>query len=739
MTLEEKLNNTGNTMPGVPRLGVPPYQWWNDALHGMYLTFPIGPFDTTTPNSSYASATQFPQAILLGAAFDDELVREVGSAIAGEMRAFSNAGLAGVNNFAPTVNPFRDPRWGRGMESPGEDPVQVARYARAMVEGLQGEGEGPYRKTIATCKHYAGYDVEDWGGNDRYAYDARISPQDLSEYYTPPFRACAAATAGSIMCSYNAVNGVPACASPHLLTTLLRAHWNSTALAIADCGATQNIYRPHAFTPTRAAAAAAALNAGLDLDCGSYSRLHLPTALSQNLTTPATLSTALTRAFAALITAGLFDPPAAQPYRALGPAAVNAPATQALARRSAAAGIVLLKNAGALPLRARRGGTVALVGDGADATAELLGSYAGAAPHLRSPLWAAREALGPLGVEVVYAPGVYPASSPATDFWPQAYGVVAEADVVVYVGGLDTTMEGEGNDRGGVDWTGAQVDFVEGLAAMGKELVVVALGGGQLDGERWKRNENVSAVLWAGYPGQEGGVAIMDVILGKTAPAGRLPVTQYPAEYVHQVPMTDMSLRPSASSPGRTYKWYTGTPVYPFGYGLHYTTFDVSIAAKSSSQNSTGNTPFSIPALISACPTDTLACPITTLTITATNTGNVTSDYVALLFLTTTAGPAPHPNKSLINHHRFHSLAPGETQTADIALTIGDLVRVGVEGDRVLWAGAYSVRVGIEEEGFGSVGLGLVGEEVVVEEWPREPEVAEEVVGRDVFGGSFGV
>ncbi|EOD49738.1 putative glycoside hydrolase family 3 protein [Neofusicoccum parvum UCRNP2] len=602
MTLEEKLNNTGNTMPGVPRLGVPPYQWWNDALHGMYLTFPIGPFDTTTPNSSYASATQFPQAILLGAAFDDELVREVGSAIAGEMRAFSNAGLAGVNNFAPTVNPFRDPRWGRGMESPGEDPVQVARYARAMVEGLQGEGEGPYRKTIATCKHYAGYDVEDWGGNDRYAYDARISPQDLSEYYTPPFRACAAATAGSIMCSYNAVNGVPACASPHLLTTLLRAHWNSTALAIADCGATQNIYRPHAFTPTRAGAAAAALNAGLDLDCGSYSRLHLPAALSQNLTAPATLSTALTRAFAALITAGLFDPPAAQPYRALGPAAVNAPATQALARRSAAAGIVLLKNSGALPLRARRGGTVAVVGDGADATAELLGS-----------------------------------------------------------------------------------------------------------------------------------------ILGKTAPAGRLPVTQYPAEYVHQVPMTDMSLRPSASSPGRTYKWYTGTPVYPFGYGLHYTTFDVSIAAKSSSQNSTGNTPFSIPALISACPTDTLACPITTLTITATNTGNVTSDYVALLFLTTTAGPAPHPNKSLINHHRFHSLAPGDTQTADIALTIGDLVRVGVEGDRVLWAGAYSVRVGIEEEGFGSVGLGLVGEEVVVEEWPREPEVAEEVVGRDVFGGSFGV
>lgn len=366
------------------------------------------------------------------------------------------------------------------------------------------------------------------------------------------------------------------------------------------------------------------------------------------------------------------------------------------------------------------------------------GNYYGIPPYLHSPLYAAQQ----LGVTVNYAEGASQ-GNPTTDDWGAEYEAAAKSDVIIVVGGIDNDVESEELDRVAIAWSGPQLDMITQLATYGKPVVVVQMGAGQLDSTPLVANANVSALLWAGYPGQDGGVALFDVITGAVAPAGRLPVTQYPARFTREVPMTDMALRPSDTSAGRTYKWYNGTAVFPFGFGLHYTNFSAEVTA-----GPDGKT-FAIADLVSSCGTNTTAkldlCPFTSLAVSVTNTGAVDSDYVALAFLTGSFGPLPRPKSSLVAYDRLHSIAAGSSQTAALNLTLGSLARVDENGDKVLYPGDYAVLIDIPDQPLASVNFTLTGDDAgtVIESWPRLPTEGREASGvenvpKDYYEGGYG-
>jgi xylan 1,4-beta-xylosidase len=270
MTTEEKLKLTHNNSPGVPRLGLHSYNWWGEALHGVA----GAPGVRFADSDEFSYATSFPQPLLMAGSFDRQLFYDVGEVISTEARAYNNANRSGLDFWTPNMNPFRDPRWGRGQETPGEDIFLVNAYIDSMVTALQGGREPKTYKIIATCKHYAGYDIEFWQGNNRYGYDAIINAQDYAEYYMTPFRQCARDTkVGSIMCSYNAVNGIPACANQYNIQTILRGHWNWTKpenYITSDCTSIQNMFSDHHAFSSREETVAAAIEAGVDVDCGYY-------------------------------------------------------------------------------------------------------------------------------------------------------------------------------------------------------------------------------------------------------------------------------------------------------------------------------------------------------------------------------------------------------------------------------------------------------------------------------------
>lgn len=797
LTTAEKINATISSFSGVERLGLPAYEWWSEGLHGV-ANSPGVDFDADN-QSEFGYATSFPQPITLGATFDDNLVFDVASIISTEARAFSNAGRAGLDFWTPVrwhthptshtlschflsshadlrggggehkqnINPFRDPRWGRGQETPGEDPFHLSSYVKALIAGLQGtddtEGnvDGKYKKVVSTCKHFAGYDVESWNGNYRYQFDASITQQDMVEYYLPSFQACARdAKVGAFMCSYNAVNGVPTCADDWLLNDVLRDHWNWSApdegyWVTSDCDAIQNVFLPHRWADTREAAAAAALKAGTDLNCGTYYTHHLGGAYEQGLINDTDLDTAVTRLYGSLVRLGYFDPADAQPYRALGWANVSTPAAQDLAYQAAVKGTVLLKNSNnTLPLTDLAGKKVALIGDWAAATTQMQGNYYGNAPYLHSPLWAAQQLLG--DDNVLYANGPSYGDPTTNSLWDPIWAAAGEADVILYLGGVDDSVESEGMDRVSLGWTGNVLDIIGELALLGKPLVVVQMGGGQVDSGPLVANPGVGALLWGGYPGQDGGVAILDVITGKQAPAGRLPLTQYPADYIQNVSMTDMSLRPSGDEegagvrfPGRTYRWYEGEATFPFGSGLHYTTFTAEVVNSNSSASgdlSNGAT-FDIGSLTGNCTGVEYLdlCPFAALPLAITNTGAITSDYVALLFLKGEFGPEPYPLKTLVAYARAQNVsaaAAAAAATVTLDLTLGSLSRVDEDGNRVLYPGSYSLVLDLDERV--TVNFTLTGEQAVLDEWPAAPAPADRVgagtseVGADYFVGGLG-
>ncbi|KAH6648906.1 beta-glucosidase [Truncatella angustata] len=705
---QEKFQLVVSTSPGVPRLGLPSYEWWQEALHGVASS----PGVQFASSGNYSYATSFPQPILMGAAFDDKLIEAVATVVSTEARAFNNANRSGLDYWTPNINPYRDPRWGRGQETPGEDPFHIKSYVKSLIKGLQGD-DPDYFKVVATCKHFAGYDIENWNGNERYEFDAIINPQELSEYYMQPFKACARdAKVASIMCSYNALNGVPTCASSYILQDVLRDHWNWTDdgfYVVSDCDAIQNVYMPHDYSPTREGAAADSLNAGTDLDCGTYYQTHLPAAYGRGLVDDAVIDQALVRLYSAQIRLGVFDPASSTAYRSLTFSDVNTPEAQDLALKAAEEGIVLIKNDGTLPLDIPSNGTlkIAFVGSWSNATAaQMQGNYAGIAPFVHNPLYAASQLPN---VQVLFggSPG-----DPTTGGYPAVLAAASAADVVFYVDGSNS---GESADRNLIRWSGERRDIMTLVAGLGKPFVLLQMGD-QLDDAPFLNQENVSAILWAGFPGQAGGDAIMNIVTGKTAPAGRLPVTQYPEEYVRLVPMTDMGLRPNETSgnPGRTYQWYDGATV-PFGSGLHYTDFEVSLH-----EEDDGEAPsWAISDLLDGCAENYKdLCPFRSVAVRVENTGGVASDFVTLGFVAGEHGPVPYPIKQLVAYERLFGVAPGSAATASLNLTLGSLGRHDEAGNLVLYPGSYSLLVDVPTQA--TWNFTLSGDETVLEEWPQD-------------------
>lgn len=705
MTLDEKAYNLGSGASGSAHLGLPSYQWQNEALHGVAgstgVNFqqPLG--------ANFSAATSFPMPILLAAGFDDDLVKKVATAISTEARAFANHGFAGLDYWTPNINPFRDPRWGRGQETPGEDAYRISNYVVSLVDGLQGGIDPDFHRIIATCKHYAAYDVE----TGRTENDVSPAKRDMADYYLPMFEKCVKdAKVGSVMCAYNSVDGIPACASKYLLQTVLRDDWAFTEpyqYVVSDCDAVDNIFNPHHYAKDDVEAAGMAVNAGTDLDCGAtYNNLNA--SVKSGYTTEATLDKSLTRLYSALIKVGWFNPPAK--YNSLGWADVNTTATQKLAHQAAVDGMTLLKNDGTLPIP-KTVSSVAIIGPWANATEQMLGNYAGTAPFIHSPLAAFQAKQR----NVRYAKGTDIDSSDSSGF-NEALDAARNSDYIMYLGGIDGSVENEGHDRSTIVWPGNQLDLIKQLSQVGKPLVVVQFGGGQVDDTDLLSNANVNSLLWAGYPGQDGGNALYDVLSGVSSPAGRLPITQYPSSYVNSNNILDMNLPPTNGIPGRTYTWYTGKPVFPFGFGLHYANFTATWKSKPSSSS------YAISDLVAKAGADKSKGVVAQFTASVRNAGskaNLASDYVALLFLTSAnAGPSPRPGKRLVSYARARGIGVHASKDVSLTVHLGEVARADDNGDRWVYPGDYEVALDVD--GKVKWQFSLTGSAVKISSLPRQ-------------------
>ncbi len=555
LTLPEKINQLLHENNAVERLGVPAYNWWNEACHGV---------------GRNGRATIFPQVIGLGATWDRALVQKIAGVIADEARAKHHAALAagrrgqyqGLTFWTPNINIFRDPRWGRGQETFGEDPFLTGELGTAMVRGLQGN-HPTYLKTAACAKHYA---VHSGPEQDRHTFDAQPTPKDLHETYLPAFETLVRNGVEAVMGAYNRVLGEPACASRLLLGEILRNRWGFKGHVVSDCGAIDDFHQHHKVTNNAAASAALAVKRGCDLNCGcTYQDLLV--AAKEGLITEAEIEVSLRRLLATKFKLGLFDPPARVPWSATSPAIIDSPAHRSLARQAAAASIVLLKNNGILPLR-RDHESLLVCGPTAASTTALLGNYFGVSPRL---VTITEGIVGRVaeGCRVVYRTGC-PLSGPMAPGVNYTYSTAAENEVTVAVIGLDPSLEGEegdtvasptGGDRDTIELPVVQRDFLIELRKHAKKLIVVLTGGSAIAIP--EVHDLADAVLLAWYPGCEGGEAVADVLFGEVNPSGKLPVT---------VPRrtADLPAFDNYAMKGRTYRFATIEPLYPFGFGLSY-------------------------------------------------------------------------------------------------------------------------------------------------------------------------
>jgi len=675
--LDQKIQLFGNTAKNIPALNISSYQWWSEALHGVAGS-PGVRFGGSTPY-----ATSFPQIIGLGASGDLPLVSQVAQVISTEARGFNHEGNAGLTFWAPNVNIYRDPRWGRGQETPGEDPFLSSSYAGTFVSQMQGQ-DSTYLKVSSCCKHFTAYDLENWNGVDRHHFDAVVGDQDMMDTFMPPFKSCVeVGKASSLMCSYNEVNHVPSCAHKDFLTNTARATWGFQGYVTGDCGAVDDILYTHKYTSTTDETCKVALEAGLDLDCGNFLQEHLPQAITNGAVTQQDVDTALTHLFAVQFRLGMFDPDSLQPYRKITAADVNTPDHQVLALQAALESFVLLKNDGTLPLDKTKTKTIALIGPNALATTTMQGNYYGNAPYLVSPQAGLNKY-----VTTVYAKGCDINSQDKSGF-SAACSAASSADATILVVGLDQSQESEGNDRTEINLPGVQNDLISQTTQCSKgPIIVVVMTGGPVDLSIPKSSQKVNSILWVGYPGQSGGDAIAKTIFGEYSPAGRLPYTIYPADYVNQLSMFDMNMRPSSTTPGRTYRFYTGTAVYPFGHGLSYTTFNytfskepIQIQASDIQQHLQGDvySPWSSKGMVD-------------VTIYVQNTGNTKSDVLVQLYVTPAdPGKNGNPLKFLAGFSRVHDVLPKQTISVVFPLTAHDLSLVDAHGSRTVLPGTWEL------------------------------------------------
>ncbi len=577
MTVEEKISQTLYYAAAVERLGIKAYNWWNEALHGV---------------ARAGQATVFPQAIGLAATFDEDLIEQVADAISTEGRAKYNAQqrsgdadiFKGLTFWSPNVNIFRDPRWGRGHETFGEDPFLTSRMGVRFVQGLQGHDEN-YMKAAACAKHFA---VHSGPEGIRHGFDSKVSKQDLHETYLPAFKACVQeGKVEAVMPAYNSVNGVPCCANRELLTELLREQWGFAGHVVSDCGAIRDIHEHHGYTKTAPESAAAALNSGCDLNCGNIYE-YLPMAVRKGWVDEARLDEAVTNLLTARMKLGVLDEKVATPFDEIPYTVVQSGPMQQLNLKAAEKSAVLLKNEGnLLPLNKEKLRTVGVIGPNANSRTALIGNYEGTAARYVTVAEGIQDYLGD-EVRVLTSEGCHlyrdriMGLSAANDRRAEVEEICRLSDVVIACMGLDGTLEGEegdayngfaSGDKVDLKLPGLQQQILEQICASGKPVILVLLSGSAL-GIGWAQ-ERIPAILQAWYPGALGGRAVANLLFGEACPEGKLPITFYRS--VEELPdFSDYSME------GRTYRYMKQEPLYPFGYGLSYTDFrisDVSVSA----------------------------------------------------------------------------------------------------------------------------------------------------------------
>jgi beta-glucosidase len=671
MTLEEKVAQMGSKAPGIERLNVPAYNWWNEALHGV---------------GRAGIATVFPQAIGLASTWNADLIQRMATAISDEGRAKHHEAVrqgvyveyTGLTFWSPNINIFRDPRWGRGQETYGEDPYLTARLGVGFVRGLQGD-DPTYFKTVATAKHFA---VHSGPEAQRHYFNAVVSGRDLYMTYLPAFKALIMeAKAYSIMGAYNQVNGEAACASPFLLQKKLRDEWGFEGYVVSDCGAISDIYANHLLVKTPAEAAALAVKTGCDLECcATYgiecTHSDLPLAVEEGLLTEEDINRAVSRLFTARFRLGMFDPPEMVAYTQIPYSVVDSAEHRQLALEVAQQSIVLLKNRdNLLPLDAGQVKSIAVIGPNADETLVLTGNYMGTPAEPVSVLAGIR-ATAP-EAEVYYARGCDILGN-SQDGFAEAVEAASKAQVAVMVMGLSQQMEGEegqqeGNPPGivsrgdrtiSLNLPPIQQELLEAVYATGTPIVLVLINGSMVSVE-WA-DENIPAILEAWYPGQAGGTAVANALFGLYNPGGRLPVTFY-RSVKDLPPFEDYSMH------NRTYRYFTGDPLYKFGYGLSYTTFTYRNLTLSAESVAAGES--------------------VSVDVEIENSGTMAGDEVVQLYLQDVEATSPVPQVHLQGFRRIH-LAPGEKQTITFTITPEQLSFFDDAEGWILQPGAFRLWVG---------------------------------------------
>ena len=660
MTPEEKVSQMLHEAPAIERLGIPAYNWWNEALHGV---------------ARAGRATIFPQSIGSAATFNPPLLRRIGDAIALEGRAKHHQGIRngnrgqyfGLTYWTPNINIFRDPRWGRGQETYGECPYLTSRMGVELIRGLQGD-DPKYLKSAACAKHFI---VHSGPENLRHTFNARVSGRDFFQTYARAFKAAVQeANVESVMGAYNRTNGDLCCGSKKYITRLLRGAWGFAGHFLSDCWAIRDFHTTHKVTGDAAQSSALAVRNGCDLNCGcSYHKLT--EALERGLITEAELDTALRRLFRTRMKLGMFDADDKVPLADTPVSVVNCAAHRALALEAARQSMVLLKNDGILPLK-KDPATIAVTGPNAMSITPLLGNYNGFSGRMTTVLEGIMAKVSP-GTQIDYHAGCDLAGNRPIAECELGWVHEHHPEYVIAVMGLTAQLEGEeagvaasdgGGDRTSLGLPAVQRKLLEFFIEKKIPVVLVVLGGSALD-LSWEQ-EHCAAVLYGWYPGEAGGEAVADVLFGDCNPAGRLPVT-FPKSLADVPEFTDYNMA------GRTYRYSDKEPLYPFGYGLSYTTFAYSGLKLSRSVVDDD-------------------CGVVA-TVEVTNTGNRAGDEVVQLYLSCRRAPEPMPLCELAAVQRI-SLQPGETRKVELPVAGESLLLYRENGDSYRGDAEFELSVG---------------------------------------------
>ena len=662
MTVEERASQLRYDAPAIERLNIPAYNWWNEALHGV---------------ARAGVATSFPQAIGMGATFDVELVRKAGDIAATEGRAKYNAYSAeddrdiykGLTFWSPNVNIFRDPRWGRGHETYGEDPYLTSRLGVAYVQGLQGDEET--LKSAACAKHFA---VHSGPEAVRHEFDAKATKKDMAETYLPAFKACVQeAGVEAVMGAYNRTNGEPCCGHRELIQDVLRGEWGFEGHFVSDCWAIRDFHEHHMVTHSAEESAAKALQAGCDINCG-VTYLHLLKALQDGLISEEEITKAAERAFTTRYMLGLFE---GSEYDKIPYDVVECEEHLKVADQLTRESVVLLKNNGILPLRADAGQTVGVIGPNANSRAVLIGNYHGTSSRYITVLEGIQDKVGYNG-RVLYSEGAHlykdrvESLAWKNDRISEAVIVAKHSDVIVLCVGLDETLEGEEGDTGNSYASGDKVDLqlpqsqrdlMDAVLAVGKPVIVCLMAGSAIDLSA--AQDKADAVLQLWYPGARGGKAVADILFGECSPSGKLPVTFY--RTLEELPaFEDYSMN------GRTYRYMKNEPLYPFGYGLSYGDITVENAEIIEQQADKREV---------------------VLKVKVTNHGNVAADDVIQIYVKDLESSHAVPNHSLCAFTRV-SLGTGESKDITLKVPAGVFQAVDDEGRYVQESTRYILYAG---------------------------------------------